>query len=171
MKSAPRQKSDSYSAWRVFGIPALIALLGYVFVYGCDARLRRGRGPWEVTFFTETNGTPALRIGHPKLGISNVVVRFLAEHLDPTNHVVLPQSVAFERPRSEVPFGTLVFDDLMYLPGTVVLHCFGHEVQMLPRTLYLNRKEVRWGGSTTNDLHPADKLPDLNPPTAPRKYL
>src|SRR5690606_26083675 len=77
-----------------------------------------------------------------------------------------PAVVRFDTPFKPVPFGKVVFDDLMYLPGTVVLHCFGHEVQMLPRALFLNRRERAWNATNQWDVQPSEKLPpeELNSP-------
>lgn len=149
-------------AWKVFAIPALLALAGYIFFYACDARLRSHRGPWEVTFLVTPGDTPAVRIDQPLLGISNVVVRFRGERL-PAGVSNLPATVRFDQPGRPVPFGTLAFDDLMYQPGTVVLHCFGHEVQMLPRALFLNRTRTPWATGSTFDLSPTGKLASLEP--------
>lgn len=157
-------------AWRVFGIPAVLALVGYLLLYSCDARLRTQRGPWEVAFHREADGTPALEIRQPNLGITGVRVRFPGETA-PETLATGRVDVAFDAPRQAVPMGTLVFDDLMYQPGTVVLQCFGHEVQMLPRALYLNRKAHAWQGTATFDLTPEMKPAALPgpPPRGPRR--
>jgi hypothetical protein len=146
--------------WRVFVIPGVIALAGYILVYGCDNRLRTYRGPWEVAFLCDPDGTPRLAIHQPKLAIRDVTIRFTGERIEPGATSSLPAVVKFDRPRKPVPFGELIFDDLMYLPGTVVLHCFGHEVQMLPRALFLNRREHDWNESKSWDLQAHEKLPD-----------
>jgi hypothetical protein len=112
-----------------------------------------------VEFRQEPDGTPAVEIHQHRLGISNVVVRFAGESLTNPPSVALPCIVAFDKPRRNVPFGRVIFDDLMYLPGTVVLHCFGHEVQMLPRCLYLNRREHPWNETREFRLTPAAKSP------------
>jgi len=101
-------------------------------------------------------------IAQASLGLSNVVVRFAGEtNSKPAD---LPATIRFQDPQMPVPFGVTAFDDLMYLPGTIVLHCFGHEVQMLPRALFLNRKEIGWQSGATYTLHAADKLPTLERP-------
>lgn len=153
----------SASAWRVFVIPALLALAGYVGFYACDARLRSRDGPWEVEFFQDRDGTPALRIMQERLGIQDVQIRFSGERL-PEQSGTLPARVRFDQPTTQVPYGTVAFDDLMYLPGTVVLHCFGHEVQLVPRRLYLNRSGMGWTNGARMDLVPGMKLPTLAPP-------
>jgi hypothetical protein len=43
-----------------------------------------------------------------------------------------------------VPFGKCVFLDTTFLPGTVVLDLFGHEVQLLPRVLTIDHVEHAW---------------------------
>jgi hypothetical protein len=157
MKGQPTSQGGT---WRLFAIPAAVALLGYVLLFACDLRLRRARGGWEVTFVEEITRTPALRIDQPHLGISNVTVRFPGEQLG-TKRAELPITVLFNEPRKAVPFGEVAFDDLTYLPGTVVLHCFGHEVQMLPRALFLDRVEHTWQSGRQHNLDPARKLPSL----------
>jgi hypothetical protein len=37
-----------------------------------------------------------------------------------------------------------VFQDTTFLPGTVVIQTFGHEIQLLPRVLTLDRAEHPW---------------------------
>lgn len=153
---------SSSPAWRHFAIPGVVALVGYVSLYWMDSRLRVSKGPWEVTFRQDTQGSPSLDIQHPTLGIRNVSIRLIGERLVPP--LGAPTQVRFDAPRRPLPFGTNVFDDLMYLPGTVVLHCFGHEIQMLPRGLFLDRKEYPWSESTNYNLVASDKLPSLDPP-------
>ncbi|MGE3310810.1 MAG: hypothetical protein AB7O66_12640 [Limisphaerales bacterium] len=158
------ERPSASASWRIFAIPGVLALVGYVSLYAIDARLRTTKGPWEVTFLRDPSGVPALIIDQPRLGISNVTVRFVGEStpaiVDP------PVTIRFDSPRVQLPFGNTAFDDLMYLPGTVVIHCFGHEVQMLPRAFFLNRKEKAWSDSNTHEYEvgPADKLASLDPP-------
>lgn len=166
--SNPGSRGDgAIPGWRVFATPALLALVGYVLFYSCDARLRRHRGPWEVTFLLAPGGGPAVRIDQSSLGISNVVVTF-REESPPVGVSNLPATVRFDQPGRPVPFGTVAFDDLMYQPGTVVLHCFGHEVQMLPRALFLNRTRIPWETGSFFELSPTDKLTSLEPPSRRR---
>ena len=154
--------------WQIFVIPAVLAVMGYLFFYSCDARLRTGKGPWEVTFSRGNDGTPLLRIDQPALRISNVVVRFPGESVTDSN-VVLPATVRFDAPERAVPFGTLAFHDLMYQPGTLVLHCFGHEVQMIPSKLYLNRQGHPWEPGQTFDLQPGMQVTNLVPAPESRR--
>lgn len=104
---------------------------------------RHRRGPWEVTFTTRADGTPGVRISGPRLGIDGVDLWFPG-----TNLAVRPpaRSVRFDDParRHEVPFGSVKFLDTTVLPGTVTLDLFGNEVELLPRTLIVNREERPW---------------------------
>lgn len=155
--------SASQHSWRIFAIPGLLALIGYVAFYACDAQLRTRNGPWEVEFLGAPDGTPTLRINQPSLGIRGVEIRFLGEVI-PAGTRSLPASVRFDQPLVELPFGRTAFDDLMYLPGTVVLQCFGHEVQLVPSTLYLNRQPHAWAPEDRHELRSDTKLPSLDPP-------
>jgi hypothetical protein len=156
----------SSPAWRIFAIPGILALVGYIVFYNIDASLRSTKGPWEVTFRRDEQGTPTLEIHQAYLGISNVTVRLVGETT--SANLEAPIRVRFDVPKAPLPFGTTAFDDLMYLPGTVVLHCFGHEIQMLPRAFFLNRKEFAWSNAPSYEARPEDKLPTLEPP---KKYL
>lgn len=160
----PSAAPQPRKAWRHFAVPAVLALVGYITLYSVDAHLRVRRGPWEVTFFADTDGTPAVRVDQPGLGISRVTVRFAGEQLPEIPPPGLPATVRFAEPAASVPFGKTAFDDLMYLPGTVVLHCFGHEVQMLPRTLYLDRQAHGWSNSAVHTLPTNTKPSRLTPP-------
>lgn len=167
----PSPAPRSHRAWRVFAIPAIAALIGYVLLYQFDARLRVAKGPWEVTFLHAPPEPPSLVIRQPALGVDDVTIRILGETVtnDPTAPS-LPATVRFDAPQLLIPFGRMAFDDLMYLPGTVVLHCFGHEIQMLPRGLFLNRREHPWASGSTFTLVPTNKLPSLDPPPKRRLF-
>lgn len=151
---------------KLFALPAILALVGYCLLFGFDSWLRTRRGPWEVTFLREPDGAPALRIDHAFLALKNVSVRFEGEPLAP--EILLPHRVHFDAPGKPLPFGRVAFDDLMYQPGTVVIHCFGHEVQLLPRALYLNRRQQPWQSGVRMTLRPQDKLPTLDSPKRQR---
>ena len=79
-------------------------------------------------------------------------------------------TVAFDVPQRSVPLGRVKFEDLTYLPGTVTLEMFGHEIELLPRTLYINRKPHPWKSNETIRLTTADKPPELPEPRPKKKY-
>jgi hypothetical protein len=136
-------------------IAFVIAVLGYIGFYSCDAHLRTHKGPWVVKFDANTNGEPVLLISQPFYGIDAKVV------LQGEKATNTPGVVEFrDLHHIQTPFGRVRFHDLTYLPGTVVLDVYGHEVQMMPRTLTLNTKEVGWTNGTYV-LMPANKIPGL----------
>lgn len=130
-----------------------LALGLYAAVFVVDNWTRTRKGPWVVNF-GDTNGTASIIIHQKTLGISNVVVVFDGETTGGTNG-----TVEFNKPQKPVPFGKVKFEDLTYQPGSVVLDMFGHEVEMLPRTLYLNKKEHAWKSGETIVLKAGEKLP------------
>jgi hypothetical protein len=135
----------------------VIALLGYVLFYSCDAHLRTRKGPWIVDFQATTNGEPLIVINEPRLKIENVRILLAGEKATNT-----PGTVRFESPQHlETPFGRVRFHDLTYLPGTITLDVYGHEIEMLPRTLFLNTKEVPWQNNALFVLTPTNKIPGL----------
>jgi len=134
----------------------LIALVGYVFFYSCDAHLRTHKGPWIVDFQASTNGEPLLVIDQPFLKIHTQIL-LAGEKATNT-----PGVVEFKDPQHlQTPFGRVRFHDLTYLPGTITLDLYGHEVELLPRTLVLNTKEIAWTNGITYVLTPTDKIPGL----------
>ena len=73
-----------------------------------------------------------------------------------------PTVVQFDSPQHlETPYGRVRFHDLTYLPGTITLDLFGHEIEMLPRTLFINTKEVPWRNDALFILTPTNKIPGL----------
>jgi hypothetical protein len=131
-----------------------IAVAGYAFFFFGDSLLRTRKGPWEVIFFS-TNGSPAIRVKQEKLGIRDVTVVFSGEIV--TN--AESKTLVFRQPKQPLPFGKTKFEDLTYLPGSVAFDFFGHEVELLPRTLYLNKIEHAWENGKVLSLKPEEKLP------------
>ena len=139
---------------RHLAIGFLLALFVYITFFACDQRIRQRKGAWEVSFQTNSAGFPGILVNQRALQITNVEIVFLGEAL--TNGGGF---VAFSKPQQSVPFGKVKFEDLTYLPGSVAFDFFGHEVELLPRTLYVNKKEVPWKSGTTIELKPTEKLP------------
>lgn len=133
----------------------ILCLFAYVTLYGGCEIYRRKHGPWEVTFRRDADGTPLVSITQRRMGLSNVVVRFPGETTAITEELrvyTLPNT-------NSTPFGPTIFQDGTVLPGTLTLDCFGHELELLPRTLIVNRKEVPWVSGTNIVLPQAAKLP------------
>ena len=132
-----------------FILAFLLALAGYIVFYQGIEHRRARNGPWRVTFTTGSNEVPTIVIDQPRLAITNVQIRFAGETLLATNGAA---TLVFGQPRAvpyEVPFGQCVFMDTTFLPGTVTLQLFGHEIELLPRVLVIDRQEHRWRSGTT----------------------
>ena len=130
-----------------------LAVLCYVSFYSCDQYMRVRKGPWELNFRAEADGTPNVVINQPAIGITNVTLRLAGESV-----VQSPESVKFMGPEVEVPFGKIVFFDTTYLPGTLTLDLFGHEVEFMGRTMVLNFDEHAWKSGEIVTLDPSQKL-------------
>jgi hypothetical protein len=129
-----------------FVLAFVIALLGYVLVYHFIENRRTRKGPWQVTFTNSPAGEPAILIDQPALSISNVQIQFLngsfTNYPSPvTNHFLFnqPKPVPYD-----LPFGKCVFMDTTFQPGTLTFQLFGHEIELLPRVLVLDRQEHPW---------------------------
>ena len=147
----PANASDKLP--RHLAIGFLIALAVYVSFFACDQRVRQRKGPWEVTFHTNAAGFAAITVNQRSLQLTNVQIVFSGETATNTG------TVSFDRPQQQIPFGKVKFEDLTYLPGSVAFDFFGHEVELLPRTLYLNKKEVPWKSDTVFAVNSSEKLP------------
>src|SRR6267142_6132974 len=106
-------------------------------------------------------------IDQPKLAITNVEISFPEQAVNSTQK---PRTLVFSQPQPvpyDVPFGKCVFMDTTFLPGTLTFQLFGHEIELLPRVLVLDRQEHAWKSgeivalnvlSPTNaSLHPSTK--------------
>ncbi len=142
----------------------LLALAIYIGGFALDQHLRTRRGPWEVRFTREPSGAPAIVVNQPKLRVANLKIVFAGERM--TN---APGTVIFDFPQKPVPFGKVKFEDLTYLPGTVTFDFFGHEIELLPRTLYINRKAHPWDSNEAITLSGADKPAALPEPNSKKK--
>jgi hypothetical protein len=138
---------------RHFIVAFIIALLGYMLVYHFIENRRTRKGPWQVTFTNTPSGAPAIVITQPALGISNVQIQFpnggITNHDLPITGYQLPVTnhLLFNQPRPvpfDVPFGKCVFMDTTFQPGTLTFQFFGHEIELLPRVLVLDRQEHPW---------------------------
>jgi hypothetical protein len=128
--------------WKTILLVGLVTLVGYGVVFSWVEYRRRKNGPWEFTF-TQSDQLPTLVISHVKLGLTNITIQFTAAAA-PTN---LSQTIKFEHGQVapfDLPFGKCVFLDTLFLPGSVTCEIFGHEIQVLPRTMTIDRVEYPW---------------------------
>jgi hypothetical protein len=138
----------------------VIALAIYALFYHGIEHRRTRKGPWQVAF-TEHSGLPALEINQPALGLTNVQIVF-AKAAGATDSAIVTD---FSQPRAvpyDVPYGTCIFMDTTFLPGTLVFDLFGHEIQLLPRVLTIDKREQPWQSGTTITLMPVATPPGTN---------
>lgn len=129
----------------VFGIVLVCYVVGFV---GSEW-WRQRRGPWEVVFSSVTNGVVGVEINQAALGIRGVWVEVAGA---PVTNQPSTQVMRFREPtdRDRVPFGRVKFLDTTVLPGTVTLDLYGHEVELLPRVLIIDKHEHPW---RSGELH------------------
>jgi hypothetical protein len=132
-------KSDRLAKILLIGFVSALVL--YILSFSFIQYRRTFRGPWQVVFLSDNNGTPGLLVTQPKLKISERIM-FSGRKLSQSNAV---HAVVFDDPtKTNAPFGKMVFQDLTFLPGTVTLNLFGHEVELLPRVLIIDKQEYAW---------------------------
>jgi len=151
-----------------FIIAFAIALLGYILVYHFIEERRTRKGPWKVTFTNTPSGNPEVVIDQTTLTISNVQILFsdgdVTDRSLITNYP-LPTTYTFSQPKVvpyDVPFGKCVFIDTTFLPGTLTFQFFGHEIELLPRVLVLDRHEHPWQSGEVINLAPARASTNLS---------
>jgi hypothetical protein len=133
--------------------PLVIALLCYSIAYWGIEHRRNRKGPWKVSFTTNAVGLPELVINQPRVGVTNVRLRFIDE-LAPGEP---GGTLLFDQPEPvpyDVPFGKCIFMDTTFLPGTVTFQLFGHEIELLPRVLIIDHEQYGWTTNHTISLSP-----------------
>jgi len=149
---------------KAFAVLFAAVLLFYLGAfYGCE-HMRARKGPWEVQFNTDATGRPSIVVYQPRLAISAVEILFHDEQVSTMN---LSERVAFNKPLKPTPFGKVIYEDLTFLPGVVTFDLFGHEIELLPRVLIVNKKEVPWVSDFVVELSRTNK-PAI-PPKPPHK--
>jgi hypothetical protein len=143
-------------AWKHFAIAGVFAIVLYAASYSFIEHMRQRKGGWHVTFASDLAGQPEVWVAQPVLGITNVQFRFPGEKI---SAMKLRKTVVFTSPITNVPFGQIIFIDTTFLPGTITFDLFGHEVQLLPRILIVNKREVPWQSNQAIELTPVEKLP------------
>jgi hypothetical protein len=143
---------------------ALVLGLYLSVFYGIE-HLRNRKGGWTVDFRAGAglDGAPALVVAQTSLALTNVTILFHGE-----NATNAPGRVVFDRVRQPVPMGRVLYEDLTFLPGVVTFELFGHEVELLPRTLVANHRLIPWRSGMTVDLWPTNK--PATPPQPPKGH-
>jgi len=125
-------------------------------------------GPWEVEFVSDLVGNPSIVISQPKLNIANMQIVMSDEKVR-TN---IAEKMLFSRPVRTLPFqmpvGEVVYEDLRTLPGVVTFNLLGHEVELLPRVLIADKREIPWKSHTVVRLSATNKPPV--PPKPPKGW-
>ena len=128
-------------------ITFLAALVLYIVGYWFIESRRTVDAPWQAAFTVDADHRLTLEISEQSLNLGPVVLQFAA----PVTNGPMPRTeVAFNQPRPvpfAVPVGQCIFQDTTFLPGTVVLHVGGVDIQMLPRALTIVCNEFPWHGT------------------------
>ena len=126
-----------------------IALAVYFVLYETIEHQRTRKGPWQVTFTNSPSAGTWLLVNQPGLHITNFVIRLESAPAPPAG----PATLRFPEPHRvpyDLPVGRCLFLDTTTLPGTVVMELLGHEVELLPRVLVVDKQELPWAiGSIT----------------------
>ncbi len=151
----------------LFAFFALLLALYLASFHGVEY-LRYRKGPWSMRFDRTADGTPFAEIIQPRLGIAGMRLVFPGEIFTNAAETI---AFALPEPSRTVPFGRVIYEDLTFLPGVVTLDLFGHEIELVPRVLVVNRKTIPWRPGAVVEVRREDKpaAPPQPPATTARK--
>ena len=145
--------------WFLGGLFVVTLVVYFAGFYGIE-HLRERKGPWQVSFDPASVSGPTMTIRQPSLGIDDFRVVFEGARADglASGEVTFddpgrnaqpmdktPESSQELKQKSfPVPFGECIYQDLMFLPGIVTMNLLGHEIELMPRALVVDKKEVPW---------------------------
>ena len=132
---------ESEGLLKKLAITFTISLVAYFVIFHWIENRRISAGPWNVTFSTDTNAQPSIIITQEKLKLTNLRIIFPEQRWSETN---LIRAIRYDTARTNCGFGEVVFQDPTFLPGTITFNFFGHEVELLPRTLIIDKREYPW---------------------------
>jgi hypothetical protein len=133
-------------------IAFLMAVALYAASFAWIQHRRVFRGPWEITFISDAAGRPSLAIAQSNLKISETLT-FPGQKIATNN---LRDAERFPEAVTSLPFGEMVFQDPTFLPGNITMRQFGHEIQLLPRVVLIDRKEIPWRAGETIEVGPTN---------------
>ena len=126
----------------------IITVIFYIVCFSWIEHRHTFRGPWHIVFASDAAGRPSLLVSEPYLKITQKI-EFLAAKVPQTN---LNSEEVFADAQTNLPFGRMIFQDPTFLPGTVTMLHFGHEIELLPRVLIIDKMEIPWGSRETVKL-------------------
>ena len=146
--------------WRFLGGLFVVTLLLYFAGFYGIEHLRERKGPWQVSFDAAAVSGPVMTIRQSALGIDGFRVVFKGASADglASGEVMFDEPGRNAQPMDKtpessqelkqksfpVPFGECIYQDLMFLPGIVTMNLLNHEIELMPRTLVIDKKEVAW---------------------------
>lgn len=133
---------------RHFAVALVLAMVFYAAFFAWIQYRRSDKGPWVVTFGTDSHGTPSLAVAQTTFHISQVVRFVSVSNQAPGQSRI----VSFTQAVAQLPFGKILFQDPTFLPGTVTMEAFGHKIELVPRVLKIDRSEYGWGTNPVINL-------------------
>ena len=131
--------------FKILGLGFLLALMLYIVSFKWIQHQREYKGPWRVVFSSDNSSIPYLLVSQSTLKIEDHKITFENQKAPRPN---LARVVYFNNPTTNAPFGEIVFQDPTFLPGTITFNFWGHEVELMPRTLIIDKKEIPWHSDT-----------------------
>ena len=136
---------------------ATIAVYLGVFYFVENNRVKDG--PWEVQFTKNAENQPQVIVSHQVYGVQDLTITMVDETAPEDFN---PETMTFTEPRPypfDIPFGRVIFQDLTFQPGTLTMHLMdGYEIELIKRTLIVNKKEHPWGTTSAVEVKAEEKL-------------
>ncbi len=156
---------DGIKAAKAFAALFFVTLFLYITLYGGCMAVRQRGGPWVMFQDKLPDGTPVVRLEHHKLLPSHGVTLTFPGEQAPSRFTNAPLMRVFNNPNTNIlPYGPIEFLDVTFLPGTVAVDVFGHLIEAVPRTLFIDGREIPWVEGTNIVVPPTGKLtPEKRP--------
>jgi hypothetical protein len=94
---------------------------------------------WQLCLLKSPRGAIDIAINQPRLRIKDATLRTSV----PWNEGTVATCSVVDQKR-QPPFGTIVFSDFTALPGRLKLRVVDHVVDIMPRAIIVDGKEIAW---------------------------
>ncbi len=110
----------------------------------------KSNAPWILFYYAGKNGKINLKVSNQELASQGVIIE---------SQINVPPSfngkiVIFDRKITELPFGSLEFQDITAIPGRVKFIFEGKNIELLKRVFIIDGNEKSWGSVNGERISP-----------------
>ncbi len=110
----------------------------------------KSNAPWILFYYAGKNGKINLKVSNQELASQGVIIE---------SKIIVPPSfngkiVIFDRKITELPFGSVEFQDITAIPGRVKFIFEGKNIELLKRVFIIDGNEKSWGSVNGERISP-----------------